>query len=314
MQKVRVTRFECFHVSASWKSKKKSWFYLELARDGTKEEQAARKTLANLLTKEKRQEKHVYHQLVEGTGYVWRVEASIIAKYANRLDLPCTLEEELARFRREGIHRPSEPIMVQSVSIPDLDRPHIISLQLNAPNETLRRALDQYREDHCQSKDDWTTIGTSGANITITRSLLQVFLDWFSFERSLGVMLKEAMKEAQESAERMKQYHKEQREREKEQEQEREHQSREWFNEFMRRRKGYYYYQYSYSYQAPRRTNEPTITEALKTFGLSSSATLQDVKKKYRVLAKLYHPDAGGDAEKFKKVNAANQVLMKHFS
>ncbi len=150
MQKVRVTRFECFHVLASWKSKKQSWFYLELARDGTKEELAARKTLANLLTKEKRQEKRVYHQIVEGTGYAWRVEASIITKYADRLELPCTIEEELAKFKREGVKRPAEPIKVVRMSIYDITKPHIISLQLEASNEALRRALDQYLEDNWQ--------------------------------------------------------------------------------------------------------------------------------------------------------------------
>lgn len=314
MQKIRVTRFECFHISASWKSKQQAFFYLELDRDGTKEEQAKRKTLANLLTKEKRKEKHVYHQLVEGTGYVWRVEASIIAKYTDRLELPCTIEEEIARFKREGIRRPSEKIKVNRVTIHDIEKPHIISLQLDESNETLHRALDQYLEDHWQSKDDWIHVGTYGANITITRVILQVFLEWFSFERPLGEMLKEAMKEAKEATERMKQYRKEQREREKEREQK----EKDDFYEFIRRHFNQQSHSYSYSrsyrYKAPSRTNELSVTEALKTFGLHSTATLQDVKKRYRVLAKQHHPDTGGDEEIFKKINAANQVLMEYFS
>jgi hypothetical protein len=56
------------------------------------------------------------------------------------------------------------------------------------------------------------------------------------------------------------------------------------------------------------------VNFALQTFGLSSDATLIDVKKQYRTLVKQHHPDAGGDAEKFKKINNANEVLMQYFS
>lgn len=43
--------------------------------------------------------------------------------------------------------------------------------------------------------------------------------------------------------------------------------------------------------------------------GLSGGATPDDIKKAYRKLAREHHPDKGGDAEKFKKVQTAYEVL-----
>lgn len=43
--------------------------------------------------------------------------------------------------------------------------------------------------------------------------------------------------------------------------------------------------------------------------GLTKDATTDDVKKAYRKLAREHHPDKGGDAEKFKKVQEAYEVL-----
>ncbi len=47
-----------------------------------------------------------------------------------------------------------------------------------------------------------------------------------------------------------------------------------------------------------------------KILGVEKTATEDDIKKAYRKLAHQYHPDkAGGNAEKFKEVSEAYQIL-----
>ncbi|MCL5258028.1 MAG: DnaJ domain-containing protein [Patescibacteria group bacterium] len=46
-----------------------------------------------------------------------------------------------------------------------------------------------------------------------------------------------------------------------------------------------------------------------KILGVSENASNDEIKKAFRVLAKKYHPDLGGDAEKFKKIVEAYRVL-----
>ncbi|TSC52938.1 MAG: molecular chaperone DnaJ [Parcubacteria group bacterium LiPW_39] len=46
-----------------------------------------------------------------------------------------------------------------------------------------------------------------------------------------------------------------------------------------------------------------------KTLGIGKNASPDEIKRAYRRLAQQYHPDKGGDPEKFKEINEAYQVL-----
>lgn len=54
-----------------------------------------------------------------------------------------------------------------------------------------------------------------------------------------------------------------------------------------------------------------TKDNAYKIFNLTSSATTEDVNKRYKILAKKHHPDKGGNAENFKLIVEAKNVLLK---
>jgi len=43
--------------------------------------------------------------------------------------------------------------------------------------------------------------------------------------------------------------------------------------------------------------------------GVPQGASPEEIKKAYRSLARTHHPDKGGDAEKFKKVQEAYETL-----
>ena len=55
---------------------------------------------------------------------------------------------------------------------------------------------------------------------------------------------------------------------------------------------------------------EPPDTEKLyETLEVAKDATAKDIKKSYFRLSKVHHPDRGGDAHKFKEINAAYEIL-----
>jgi hypothetical protein len=52
--------------------------------------------------------------------------------------------------------------------------------------------------------------------------------------------------------------------------------------------------------------------EARATLGVAEdSLNMEEIDQKYKALAKKHHPDAGGDVNEFKKVNAAHKILRR---
>lgn len=54
--------------------------------------------------------------------------------------------------------------------------------------------------------------------------------------------------------------------------------------------------------------------QALAVLGLPAHATPQQIKRRYRALAKRYHPDRGGDPRQMQRVIAAYEYLTKEQS
>jgi DnaJ-class molecular chaperone len=56
------------------------------------------------------------------------------------------------------------------------------------------------------------------------------------------------------------------------------------------------------------------LKAALSVFGLGERATLQEIKTRYRDLAKRHHPDCGDreDTEEIYRVNEANRVILEY--
>jgi hypothetical protein len=38
---------------------------------------------------------------------------------------------------------------------------------------------------------------------------------------------------------------------------------------------------------------------------------VRGIKKAYRAMAKVYHPDKGGDGERFKEINRAHELMLQ---
>jgi DnaJ-domain-containing protein 1 len=51
--------------------------------------------------------------------------------------------------------------------------------------------------------------------------------------------------------------------------------------------------------------------QALAILGLPANATPDQIKRRYRYLAKQYHPDRGGDPQQMQKIIAAYTVLTR---
>lgn len=55
--------------------------------------------------------------------------------------------------------------------------------------------------------------------------------------------------------------------------------------------------------------NNVDTTKLYETLGVKKDATEKEIKKAYRNLAKIHHPDKGGDEHKFKEISAAYEIL-----
>jgi DnaJ-domain-containing protein 1 len=54
--------------------------------------------------------------------------------------------------------------------------------------------------------------------------------------------------------------------------------------------------------------------QALSVLGLPPNATPQQIKRRYRTLAKQHHPDRGGDPQQMQRIIVAYECLMKEQS
>jgi hypothetical protein len=56
------------------------------------------------------------------------------------------------------------------------------------------------------------------------------------------------------------------------------------------------------------------LISAIRTFGLGERATLDEIKTRYRELAKRHHPDVGirEDTEEIYRVIEANRVILEY--
>lgn len=53
-------------------------------------------------------------------------------------------------------------------------------------------------------------------------------------------------------------------------------------------------------------------TDLYTILGIHRDATINQIKSSYRRLALQHHPDKGGDAEMFKRISVAYQILSNH--
>jgi len=55
-----------------------------------------------------------------------------------------------------------------------------------------------------------------------------------------------------------------------------------------------------------------TIRQALETLGLPTLITREDIRRRYRALARTHHPDRKGNVETMEQINAAYALLMEY--
>lgn len=88
-----------------------------------------------------------------------------------------------------------------------------------------------------------------------------------------------------------------------------------WYKKFAKEGiGGAYQSKGNYSNQNNAAYDEYTLTkeEAMRLFAVKEPFTIDDLKKKRRILQKFYHPDAGGNEIMSKRINQAYDLLEKY--
>jgi len=72
-----------------------------------------------------------------------------------------------------------------------------------------------------------------------------------------------------------------------------------------------------FNYKSINETLTKEQTRALKILGLSLPVTIEKIKKKYKKLVKIFHPDVNDNnkiaEDKFKEINESYKILLKKF-
>jgi hypothetical protein len=165
---------------------------------------------------------------------------------------------------------------------PETGHPDDTRLQVTFEHSQLNeRQLDQWLEDHPQV---W---------YSIKREKFEKILHLFEWPISYAEMLKQARQEASAQYEREQEWKRESARRASEDQYRSEQAWREVTNLFSR----------------------SSLEDALACFEIKhSEASLDVIKKRFRALALKTHPDHGGQASDFRRVNNAYEVLKKHYT
>lgn len=311
--KVSIERIECYWARGKGKNRNYR-FYVDFLRNAAKDEEFARKEFIKLIKG---------RDGTEGRGYNWRVTVQTLRAVASLLPDPKVVKAEMERFDVEGVKPPLEPYHVCQLHVSDTHIPTAIDLTFDEVPERFRRACDYWRTTHHLSKDEHHQISLfGGRRMSITQDMLIAFESWLIFDKSWRELYATAFEERKSWEEDFKarQYENDAPFRAQypdwdewpsyRQDQER-YKVRKEFYDFQERLNNFFREQQTYHFSF---TSTSEVANALKMFELPQNTTLQDIKKRYKTLAKQYHPDMPtGDTEKFKKINNANEVLIRQY-